>query len=110
MLVERLREVSVLRRFTRLNASDDIAARGGSVVRPSREAPRWLPCCEVPGRGVFLRFGEDAVLKCEARYRQSGAAAILREGRCAWRERRGHPPEEGWPGDATCCWIRSPRR
>jgi hypothetical protein len=99
VLVERLREVSALRGFTRLNAPDDLAARGGSVVRLSREPPRWLPCSEVRGEGIFFRFGENAVLEWEAAYRESGAAAILREGRRAWRERRGLPSEEGWPGE-----------
>ena len=99
VLAERLREVSALRGFTRLNAPDDLAARGGTIVRLSREAPRWLPCSEVRGEGIFFRFSEDAVLEWEARYRESGASAILRDGHRAWRDRRNLPPDDGWPGE-----------
>jgi hypothetical protein len=99
VLVERLREVSALRGFTRLNAPDDLDARGGSVVRLAREPPRWLPCSEVRGEGIFIRFDEAAILEWEQAYRDSGAAAILRRAHEAWRNRRGLPPEDGWPGE-----------
>jgi hypothetical protein len=99
VLAERLREVSALRGFTRLNAPDDLGARGGSIVALSREAPRWLPCTEVRGEGVFIRFPEARVREWEARYRDSGDARRLRDGHRAWRTRRGLDPEEGWPGD-----------
>ena len=99
VLVERLREVSALRGFTRINAPDDIASRGGAIVRLSRDAPRWLPCSEVRGEGIFVRFPEQAVVEWEARYRDAGAAHNLREGNRAWRERRGLPGDEGWPGE-----------
>jgi hypothetical protein len=99
VLVERLREVSALRGFTRINAPDDLGSRGGTIVRLSRDAPRWLPCSEVRGEGIFIRFPESTVLEWEARYRDSGAAHILREGNSAWRQRRGLPRDEGWPGE-----------
>ncbi len=99
VLVERLREVSALRGFTRLNAPDDLDARGGSIARLSRDAPRWLPCSEVRGEGIFIRFPEQGILAWEQRYRESGAAAVLREAHEGWRRRRGLPPEEGWPGE-----------
>jgi len=99
VLVERLREVSALRGFTRLNAPDDLNARGGSVAQLSREAPRWLPCSEVRGEGIFIRFPEQAVLAWEQRYRESGAAGVLREAHRGWRTRRKLPPEEGWLGE-----------
>ncbi len=100
VLVERLREVSALRGFTRLNAPDDIQARGGTIARLSREAPRWLPCSEVRGEGVFVRFPEEKVLEWEQSYRDSGAAGRLRDGHRAWRSRRAlDPPDDGWPGE-----------
>jgi hypothetical protein len=99
VLVERLREVSALRGFTRINAPDDLGSRGGKIVRLSRDAPRWLPCSEVRGEGIFIRFPENTMLEWEARYRESGAAHTLREGNRAWRERRGLPGDEGWPGE-----------
>ncbi len=96
VLVERLREVSALRGFTRLNAPDDLAARGGAIVELSREAPRWLPCNEVRGEGIFFRFSEERVREWEARYRASDTAARLRAGHRAWRLRRRLDPELGW--------------
>jgi hypothetical protein len=99
VLVERLREVSALRGFTRLNAPDDLTARGGSITRLSREPPRWLPCSEVRGEGIFIRFPEKAILQWEQTFRESGAAGQLRDGHRGWRERRGLPPEDGWPGE-----------
>jgi hypothetical protein len=99
VLAERLREVSVLRGFTRLNAPDDLDARGGTITRLSREPPRWLPCNEVRGEGIFIRFPEQAILDWEQSYRDSGAAAILRDAHRGWRARRGLPPEDGWPGE-----------
>ena len=97
MLAERLREVSALRGFTRLNAPDDLNARGGSIVRLSRADPTWLPCSEVRGEGVFIRFPEERMLEWEQTYRDSGAAVVLRAAHRGWRARRGLPPEEGWP-------------
>jgi len=100
VLVERLREVSALRGFTRMNAPDDQAFRGGKVVGLSRQSPTWLPCSEVRGEGIFLRLPEDAVLEWEARYRSSDPALALREGLRGWRARRGLPEEPGaWLGE-----------
>jgi hypothetical protein len=99
VLVERLREVSALRGFTRINAPDDLGSRGGAIARLSRQPPRWLPCSEVRGEGVFIRFPERAVLQWEALYRETGAATVLRDGHAGWRARRGLPPDDGWPGE-----------
>lgn len=78
VLVERLREVSALRGFTRLSAPDDIGRQPGRIVRLAREEPRWLPCSEVRGEGIFIRLPEDAVREWEARYLASEAARALR--------------------------------
>lgn len=100
VLVERLREVSALRGFTRMSAPDDQAFRGGKVVGLSRKSPTWLPCSEVRGEGIFLRLPEDDVLAWEARYRSSPSALALREGLRAWRERRGLQDEpSAWLGE-----------
>jgi hypothetical protein len=99
VLVERLREVSALWGFTRINAPDDLGSRGGKIARLAREPARWLPCSEVRGEGLFFRFHEERVLSWEADYRASGAAAELRAAHSAWRERRGLDPADGWPGE-----------
>ncbi len=99
VLVERLREVSALWGFTRINALDDLGSRGGGIVRLAREPARWLPCSEVRGEGLFFRFDEEQVLAWEAEYRESGAAGALRAAHGAWRKRRGLDPAEGWPGE-----------
>jgi hypothetical protein len=99
VLVERLREVSALCGFTRLHAPDDVAANGAPFVRLSRDDPRWLPCSEVRGEGIFFRFREDRVREWEARYRRSTTAESLRAAYRAWRERRNLDPTEGWPGE-----------
>jgi hypothetical protein len=100
VLVERLREVSALRGFTRLNAPDELGSGGGTIVRLSRQDPRWLPCSEVRGEGIFIRFPEDDILAWEDRYRSTGAAGHLRAGHHAWRLRRRLPvDDDGWPGE-----------
>ncbi len=99
VLVERLREVSALRGFTRINAPDDHSSRGSKIARLAREPARWLPCSEVRGEGLFFRFPEERVLAWEADYRESGAAGELRAAHGAWRERRALDPAEGWPGE-----------
>jgi hypothetical protein len=99
VLVERLREVSALTGFTRISAPDDLAAAGGAVAPLSREAPRWLPCSEVRGEGIFFRFPEERVTAWEARYRGSDTAVALWQAHRGWRTRRGLAPQEGWPGE-----------
>ena len=100
VLVERLREVSALRGFTRINAPDELGSGGGKIVPLAREAPRWLPCSEVRGEGIFIRFPEEAVLEWEARYRDSRR----RRTSCARDTARGGSAagldaDEGWPGE-----------
>jgi hypothetical protein len=64
--VERLREVSALRGFTRINAPDELGSSGGAIVRLARQPPQWLPCSEVRGEGIFIRFPEDTLLDCRS--------------------------------------------
>jgi hypothetical protein len=99
VLAERLREVSALRGFTRLNAPDDLGARGGKIADLSRGKPFWLPCSEVRGEGIFIRFDEHAVQLWERNYCDSVTAAQMRAGHRAWRERRNLDPDDGWPGE-----------
>jgi hypothetical protein len=98
VLVERLREVNALRGFTRLNSPADIGFRGGRIVRLSRDEPRWLPCTEVRGEGIFIRFPEERLRAWEETYRASSSVKDLRLGHEGWRTRRDLPPSEGWMG------------
>jgi hypothetical protein len=93
VLVERLREVSALRGFTRMNAPDDQTFKGGKIVALSRKSPTWLPCSEVRGEGIFIRLPEDAIVEWEDRYQPSEPALAIRAGLRGWRARRGLPDD-----------------
>jgi hypothetical protein len=99
VLVERLREVSALIGFTRLAAPEDIRADGNHRAPLARQLPRWLPCSEVRGEGIFLRLPEDEVARWELRFRGSAPARRLYDAHRAWRGRRGLPEDDGWPGE-----------
>jgi hypothetical protein len=97
VLVERLREVSALRGFTRITAPDDLEHTQGKVAPLTREAPTWLPCSEVRGEGIFLRLPEEAIRAWEERFSASNASERLHAAHVAWRVRRDLPADEGWP-------------
>jgi hypothetical protein len=77
VLVTRLREVAALYGFTRIDAPEwevqDIPDRRRAPL--SGTEPTWVPCAEMRGEGVFLRFDEARV----AQWERSTAAH--------WRER-----------------------
>lgn len=98
VLVERLREVSALRGFTRMTAPDELGTGGPKIVGLTRQPPQWVPCSEVRGEGIFLRFDDAALLEWEDRYRGSDSAEQLRAAHRAWRARRGLD-DDGWPGE-----------
>jgi len=65
MIVTRLREVRVLRGFTRLRPPES-----GDATRIARLSPRnedWLPAIEVVGEGVFFKLHEDKLREWESR-------------------------------------------
>jgi MrfA Zn-binding domain len=66
----------------------------------TRSAPSWVPCTEVRGEGLLLRFNVDVLDEWEQRYRDSGRAQRLYEAHRQWRQRRKLPNDEGqgWPG------------
>ena len=99
VLVERLREVRSLLGFTRIDYPADGVPQGdeGLATAPlSREAPRWVPACEVRGEGVFLQFNEKEVSRWVAGCGEI-AADFLTAHR-AWRRRRKLDPNIGFPG------------
>jgi len=102
VLAEKLREVIALTGFTRVEAPDDLDASGEQVAAGpmTRETARWVPCTEVRGEGLFLRFDVEVLDEWEERYRDSGRAQRLYEAHRQWRQRRSLPVDEaqGWPG------------
>lgn len=101
VLVERLREVSALIGFTRIDSPEELDTGGGSdggTRAPlCRQAPRYVPAVENRGEGIFIQFREqaisdwmrkDSVRKWEAEFLQA-------HGR--WRNARNLDPAVGFP-------------
>nr|HMS73225.1 DUF1998 domain-containing protein [Baekduia sp.] len=100
VLCERLREVVALTGFTRVESPDDLDVAGDNTPTApiSRAAPTWVPCVEVRGEGVFVRFDDEKVAAWEREYRKSPSATRLLEGHRLWRARRNLDPANGFPG------------
>jgi hypothetical protein len=100
MLVTRLREVAALYGFTRIDAPEWGELPGADPRRAplSEQDPTWVPCAELRGEGIFLRFKESRVAEWERE-----AAVRAREERLlvpaheTWREQRRLDPGN-WPG------------
>ena len=98
-LVPRLREVSALYGFTRIDSPEwDVTSTDFErVVRLSRDAPTWLPCAQTRGEGIFLRFDETVLAAWEQRPDVQARKRILNAAHEAWRADRRLPPGN-WPG------------
>ena len=98
-LVPRLREVSALYGFTRIDSPEwDVTSTDFErVVRLSRDAPTWLPCAQTRGEGIFLRFDETVLAAWEQRPDVQARKRILNAAHEAWRADRRLPPGS-WPG------------
>ena len=68
VLVPRLREVSALYGFTRIDSPEwDILSTDRERISPiSRDAPSWVPCAQTRGEGIFLRFSEERLAAWES--------------------------------------------
>ena len=100
VLVERLREVSALTGFTRIESPGDYA--DGWEIPPARRAwisrrkPEWIPAVEVRGEGIFIEIDRD---RLEAWGKTVNPLnSMLREAHHRWRELRGLDPATGYPG------------
>ena len=92
VLVERLREVSVLRGFTRLEGPDPEEpgrVRGAPI---SAAKPQWLPSREVFGEGIFLVLAEGALERWENEPDVRARAGRIETAYSGWREARSLPP------------------
>ncbi|MDF5755567.1 DUF1998 domain-containing protein [Spongiactinospora sp. TRM90649] len=98
ILVTRLRQVSALYGFTRIDApewGDDTASPDFAPL--SVAPPTWVPCAELRGEGIFLRFREDELARWESRPDVRERGALLRAGHDRWRAQRRLEPGH-WPG------------
>ena len=107
VLVPRLREVSALYGFTRIDAPEfDVVSTDAERVAPlSKKPPTWVPCAEQRGEGVFLKFREDPLAVWEASPAVRQREKRLEAGHERWRANRlrGASPSVGRP-------VRPPRR
>jgi hypothetical protein len=67
MRVKRLREVRVLKGFTRLTAPGTANLKQQASLFSPENRPNWLPAIEVIGEGVFLRLDADRLADWESR-------------------------------------------
>lgn len=100
--LHRLREVSALVGFTRLEAAiPDIDGEYETDVTRAKldENPTWFPAVENRGEGIFLALRSDAVAKWLERSGVQSRVNQLRDGHSKWVERRGKdgPPFPGGP-------------
>lgn len=101
-LVKRLREVSALYGFSRIDAPEwSTATGGGAAVEENRAplsvaAPSWVPCSETRGEGIFLRFDEERLAAWEHSAEVARREETLIRANRRWCEQRG--AELDWPG------------
>jgi hypothetical protein len=98
-LVPRLREVSALFGFTRIDAPEweILSTDSDRVVPITRGAPTWVPCAQTRGEGIFLRFREETIAAWEQRADVQARRRVLEAAHDKWRADRRLAPG-GWPG------------
>ncbi len=99
VLVPRLREVSALFGFTRIDSPewDVLSTDNDRIVPIARQAPTWVPCAQTRGEGIFLRFSEERISAWERESNITGRSKILELGHDKWRADR-RLDASGWPG------------
>ena len=101
VLGHRLREVSALTGFTRLQAPGEIGGNGPATRRAplSNDRPRWVPATAVKGEGIFLQFKWEAVSKWLEGSAVQNRTSMLERGHRDWRGKRQlEPTGAGFPG------------
>jgi hypothetical protein len=102
-LAHRLREVSALIGFTRIEAPGE-SIGGAELSFPDHAPltvsdPKWVPAGEVRGEGLFLQFKEQAIQDWEKQPAVRKRESELLRAWEAWRRvRRLEPFEAGFPG------------
>lgn len=100
VLATRLREVSAIYGFTRIDAPEwgEEVAEDPRRARLSEHPPTWVPCAEMRGEGIFLRFDENRIAEWERNPAVSERARrLLVPSHDMWREQRRLTPGQ-WPG------------
>lgn len=99
VLGHRLREVSALYGFTRIDAPefDPVATDSGKIAPISEKPPTWVPCAEQRGEGIFLQFDEATLAAWEQRPAVCALEERLRASHERWRAARDLEPGN-WPG------------
>lgn len=88
-LVTRLREVSALIGFTRLDSPTEESTRRAAL---STTHPRWVPASVSLGEGILVRLDETAVAAWEATAATSSLIREMKQAHAAWRARRNLEP------------------
>jgi hypothetical protein len=94
VLVPRLREVSALFGFTRIDSPewDVLSTDSDRVVPIARGASSWVPCAQTRGEGIFLRFSEDRIAAWEHEAGIRARGRVLETAHDKWREDRRLAP------------------
>ena len=102
VLVERLREVTSMVGFTRVDSGGELADDLDIPTKNaplSRNPPTWVPTTEVRGEGIFIQFDENKINTWTQRKAVGMASNEFLDAHIRWRKARGmEPPEDGFPG------------
>lgn len=103
VIVERLREVSALVGFTRVESPDDVDTESEESPQRAplcRHKPHWVPASEVRGEGIFVQFNEEAITKWIAdNSHLARHDTDCFEAHKRWWQTRNHPePEANYRG------------
>lgn len=90
VLVSRLREVRVLKGFTRIDPPDPEDRNRSKTVSISGSGCRWLPAVEVRGEGVFIVLNREELERWESLDAVRERSARLINSYRQWRQERGH--------------------
>ncbi len=101
VLVNKLREVTALIGFTRIESPYDHEDEEKDLDWSplSRGKAKWVPASEIRGEGIFIEFNESAITKWEqentflAEYEKKTIEANRN-----WRQSRNLPPDVPYPG------------
>jgi hypothetical protein len=103
VLAERLREVTALVGFTRIDSGgeqeDPETDIPTSTAPLARNSPTWVPASEVRGEGIFIQFDEERIQAWLSKKEVKDRDALFFEAHKKWCKSRGiEEPEKSYPG------------